>query len=520
MRLLGALEMFLCWLTSPIFYLLSLRRVGPVPVNMNPICMKSATELARLIRNEVLTSEQVVRAFILRCREVNPKLNAIVEERFKVALSEAYDVDQFILSQVKTPEQMEKETPFLGVPFTVKESCGVQGMSHSVGCLPRKGIKATRDGEAVARMRRAGAIPICVSNTPELCLCWESNNLITGCTNNPYDLHRTPGGSSGGEAALVGAGASSVGIGSDIAGSIRLPAMFTGIFGHKPTPGYVPLDGHYPNSKDENFQKFLTIGPMVRFAEDLKPTLKILAGEKAEQLNLDKEVNLKKLRIFYKDNAGESLVLIPTDEEIKEVMKKAVKYFNETHGCPAEEANFEELGDTVEISASVFFQMEGIPDLMSMTVSDNPKDKKNVYLELLKSIFGLSEYSIAGILFTILYKTNGMIPRSKRDMYSKQNEDLRNKFVDALRDDGVFFYPTHPIPAYQHYQFMLKTAGVCYTIIFNTLGFPSTHVPLGLNKDGLPIGIQVVAGPHQDRLCLAVAKELETALGGWVPPSV
>lgn len=482
--------------------------------------MKSATELARLIRNEELTSEQVVRAFVLRCREVNPKLNAIVEERFKAALAEAYEVDRMILTQGKTPEQMEKETPFLGVPFTVKESCGVQGMSQSVGCLPRKGIKASRDGEAVARMRHAGAIPICVTNTPELCLCWESNNLVTGCTNNPYNQHRTPGGSSGGEAALIAAGASSVGIASDIAGSIRLPAMFTGIFGHKPTPGYVPLDGHYPNSKDENFQKFLTIGPMARFAEDLKPTLKILAGEKADQLNLDKEVNLKDLRIFYKDTAGESMVLIPTDVEIKEAIKKAVRYFDEVHGCPTEEVEIEELGDTVEISASVFFQMEGIPDLMSMTVSDNPKDKKNVYLELLKSIFGLSEYSIAGILFTILYKTNGMIPRSKRDMYNKQNAELRETFMNMLRDTGVFFYPTHPIPAYQHYQFMLKTAGVCYTMIFNTLGFPSTHVPLGLDKDGLPIGIQVVAGPHQDRLCLAVAKELETAFGGWVPPSV
>ncbi|XP_054269754.1 fatty-acid amide hydrolase 2-like [Macrosteles quadrilineatus] len=517
LRTVGALEIILCWLTAPYYFLLRFTKKKYIPPIQNPIILHSASELARKIRMEEYTCEQVVRAFILRCREVNPTLNAIVEERFIKALDEAHSIDQKIYNKELTVEQMEKNTPFLGVPFTVKESIGVKGMSQSVGCLPRHGEKAKMDGSAVQSLKKAGGIPIAVTNTPELCLCWETTNLVTGRTNNPYDLNRTPGGSSGGEAALLSSGASVCSVASDIAGSIRLPAAFTGVFGHKPTPGFVALEGHFPNSDDKNFNKFLTVGPMVRYVEDLLPLFKVMVGDKAPLLRLNEEVDLKKLRIKYLTDLGESMVMIPTDEEIKQAVENAATHFKTKHGCSVEKPRIEELNDTVEISSSVFFQMKGIPDLM--TLSDDPKAKKNLLIEFVKSLFGASQFSLPGLIFSVIYKLNGFVPPSKSETYQAMHTSLKKKFLDILGDDGVFILPTHPIPAYYHGQFTMKTAGVGFTMIFNTLEMPATHVPMGLNKDGLPIGVQVVAAPNQDRLCLAVAKELGEKFGGWIPPS-
>lgn len=182
-----------------------------------------------------LRSEDVVRAYIQRIREVNPLINAVVEERFAAAIEEAKKADELIASAQTI--WLIKTYPLLGVPFTVKESCALKGAPLTGGSLPRRSVRASVDGEAVANLRASGCIPLLVSNTPEYCLSWESYNHVTGRTLNPYDSRRTAGGSSGGEGALIGAGASLFGVGSDVAGSIRVPSLFNGIFGHKPTAG-------------------------------------------------------------------------------------------------------------------------------------------------------------------------------------------------------------------------------------------------------------------------------------------
>lgn len=519
MRIFGAVMLILSWLTAPIFYFLGRKKANIfLPPISNPILKLSITQLARKIRRRELTSEQVVKAYVDRCKEVNPLLNAVVEDRFEAALKEAKEVDQLIASRSKTQDELEKETPLLGVPITVKESIGIKGMSLSVGSKLRENIKAQIDGDSVRNLKSAGAIPIAVTNTPELCLCWETMNLITGCTNNPYNLSRTPGGSSGGEAALISSGASIAGVGSDLAGSIRIPSMFTGIFGHKPTPGYVSLNGHYPEAIGEDFEKFLTIGPMARYADDLKCMFKVMCGKAAAALRLDEEVDLKKLKVYYMENAGFSFVDVKVHSSVRDAIRKGVKHLGSVAGCSVKKVCINELEGTAESCASTFFNMKNIPDLMSMANPDNPKEKKNVYVELVKSIFGLSNISNAGILFTLLHNSNCFIPRSKKDYYLKENDDNLKVFQNLLQNDGVFIYPTHPIPAYYHGQFRVKTAGVMYTMVFNTLGMPSTHIPMGLNSEGLPVGFQVAAAPNNDRLCLAVAKELETAFKGWVPP--
>lgn len=172
-------------------------------------------------------------------------------------------------------------------------------MSQCGASLKRRGIKAEKDADCLAHLRSAGAIPLLVSNTPEYCMSWETNNYVTGRTLNPHDSRRSAGGSSGGEGALIGSGASLFGIGSDMAGSIRIPAMFNGIFGHKPTDGLISVNGHFPSSKD-NFRNCLVLGPMCRYAKDLPTLVHLMAGENASKLRLDEPLRTVDIKVgFY-----------------------------------------------------------------------------------------------------------------------------------------------------------------------------------------------------------------------------
>ncbi|KAJ4436871.1 hypothetical protein ANN_17003, partial [Periplaneta americana] len=536
-RFLGFLQTLLRYLAAPLYFLWSLQDVKILPPIGDPILLQSASTIAKKIRKRLIKSEDVVAAYIKRIKEVNPYLNAVVEDRFADALQDAREVDNIISSTKETEDQLEKETPLLGVPFTVKESCGLKGLSQCVGSIPRIGIKSDKDGETVKLLRKAGAIPLLVSNTPEFCLGWETNNLVTGRTLNPYNSQKTCGGSSGGEGALIGSGASVIGVGSDVAGSIRVPAMYNGIFGHKPTPGkyisryrstsmcdftfilfagYVSIDGHFPYATDANFHEYLAIGPIARYAEDLKCMLSVMAGEKASKLKLSEKVDLHSLKVYYMTDAGKSFVLLPVDQEIKKTVSTAAKHLNRKYGIPAKEVVIEEMGDSAETSISVFFGLQGIPN--ALEDPQNPKESHNLFLELLKAIFGASKYSLSLLLFYLLQVTNVFIPKWRYNYYCGESKKLKKKFMDILGDNSVFLYPTHPTAAYYHNQVFFKTAGVMYTMLFNVLGLPSTHVPLGLNKEGMPIGIQVIAAPHQDRLCLAVAEALEKDFGGWIPP--
>ncbi|KAJ9583971.1 hypothetical protein L9F63_021682, partial [Diploptera punctata] len=482
-RFLGFILLCVKWITAPFYFTWVHQSVKTLPPINNPIILISATALAKKIRKKELSSEEVIKAYIARLTEINPFLNAIVEE--------------------------------------LKESCSVKGMGKCVGSLPRYGIIADNDGAAVSLLRKAGAIPLLISNTPEYCLSWETSNLVTGRTVNPYNPLRSPGGSSGGEAALIGAGASVAGVGSDIAGSIRIPAMFSGIYGHKPTPGYVSIEGHFPNANDPKFSEYLTIGPIVRYAEDIRTMLTVITfEEKCHRANLKVKVDLHKLKVYYMDTAGYSFVMVPVEDAIKKAIHTAAEHLHEKYGIPINEGGFKEMEDTAEISMAMFFGLEDIPNVLDDTaVLHQNNESRNLFLEVLKSVFGMSKFSFSVLIFYCLIATNGFIPKKNYKYYCEQNEALKKKFINVLGDNGVFLYPSYPTAAFCHNQSYSKAAGVVYSMIFNVMGLPTTHVPLGLDKEGMPIGFQVVAAPHQDRLCLAVAEALEKDLGGWVPPS-
>lgn len=201
----------------------------------------------------------------------------------------------------------------------------------------RKGTKADEDATVIANMRKAGAIPLCLTNTPELVLWYDSDNNLYGRSNNPYDLSRIVGGSSGGEGCLISAAGSLVGIGSDVAGSIRIPSMFCGTFGHKTILKYVPVDGMFPKPPAD-YATFLCYGPIARYASDLPIVLKAMSGGAADELRLDEPVDFRKVKIYYMEQIDNPLASF-VDQRIVNVMHKAIKHFKDEYGTQAEQIN-------------------------------------------------------------------------------------------------------------------------------------------------------------------------------------
>src|SRR4051812_28411590 len=284
------------------------------------IIERSATDLARAIREGELTSREVVEAHIADARWLNPSLKAIAADRFEAALADADAADELQRDGRDLP-------PFHGVPCTIKESFAVEGMPNAAGLVHRAELRAEADAPAVARLRAAGAIPIGVTNTSEATMWIESSNRLYGRTNNAYDPKRTAGGSSGGEGASVGAGFAPIGLGTDIGGSIRLPAFFNGVFGHKPSPGVVPASGHFPGpSGDGASAEMLAAGPLARRAEDLMPFVRAVAGrDDGDPISRDVDlgdpasVSFEGLDVVL----SEGTTLLPVRSELREARERA-----------------------------------------------------------------------------------------------------------------------------------------------------------------------------------------------------
>ena len=271
---------------------------------MEEIIFASAASLARAIRARQVSSEEVVDAYLRRIEAINPALNSVVQVRAEEARAEARRADEALA-------RSKRVGPLHGVPFTVKDTYDVADMICTCGTKGRAAFVAQQDATAVARVRAAGAIVLGLTNLPELCMACESDNLVYGRTNNPYDLTRTPGGSSGGEAATIAAGGSPLGLGTDSGGSIRMPAHFCGVAGLKATWGRVPLTGVFPPPLGMNV-RIRHAGPLARYVEDLALTLPIIAGTDwrdataaAAPLADDQAVDLAALRVaFFTDNSS------------------------------------------------------------------------------------------------------------------------------------------------------------------------------------------------------------------------
>ncbi|XP_030370328.1 fatty-acid amide hydrolase 2-A [Scaptodrosophila lebanonensis] len=490
------------------------RSATRLPSIRDPLLTLSVRDLRNKLKARQLSSVDLVNAYIKRIEDVNPKLNAVVEDRFKTALQEARSIDKRIWEHAGHADELFKEFPLLGMPFTIKESCALAGMSFAVGSTVRSHIRADADGTVVARLRAAGAIPLLVSATPEYCYSVETDTLQNRRCCNPYDLERSAGGSSGGEGALNGAGASVFGVGSDIGGSIRIPSLNCGIFGHKPTGGVVSTTGHFPTSTDEDFKQYLQLGPMSRFATDLTELLELMVGE-----NLDKllpAVQLNRAKVYYAMGFEglNGLMHQSVNADIKGVLRKGLDHLKSL-GLPVKHARLPGMQNSLEIALSGIARLENMSYLMN---KDGTLAK--TLLEFLRSFLGLSKHTTNALIFELMRRANAFMPLQQVSKYREEALALTEKFTQLLGKDGVFIFPTMHMPAScPKWWTLLPLWGVDYTLIWNILGLPATHVPMGLNAKGLPIGFSVIAGPYQDRLCINVAMELERAFGGWQPPT-
>ncbi|XP_045581637.2 fatty-acid amide hydrolase 2 isoform X1 [Procambarus clarkii] len=488
-----------------------------LPPITNLILLESATSLATKIRNQKLTSEEVVKSFIVRIKEINPILNCVVDNRFDEALEDAKAADLLIRSGTIDVKTLEETKPFLGVPFTTKDCFAVKGLRQTAGLWSRRNIIAEEDADTVRIMRDAGGIPLCVTNVSELCMWWESANTIYGRTSNPYCTSRIVGGSSGGEGCIQSACGSPFGIGSDVGGSIRMPAFFNGIFGHKPTYGIVSNIGQEPIATGETMD-FLVTGPMCKYVRDLTPMLKILAASNVHMLKLDQKVDIQNLRYFYIEDDGGSPLVTPVHSELRAAQHKIITHFEKAYGIKAKKITLRKLKAAVAIYFAKLGNVEEAPTFCQELALK--QGEINVWLELVKWCMRLSKHTLPGLLLGVLEKLNN---------YSKNSgdfpklltmcADLRSEIKELLGEDGVLLFPSHPTTAPYHSQPLFRAFNFTYTAIINVLLFPSTQCPLGLASNGLPLGIQVVANHYQDHLSLAVAAELEKAFGGWVCPS-
>ncbi|XP_061565484.1 fatty-acid amide hydrolase 2-B [Cololabis saira] len=482
----------------------------------HPLLLLPATQLARKIRRKEVSSVEVVQAFIDRIQEVNPFLNAVVKDRFAAALQEAAQVDKLIEEETGGEEVLEDRLPLLGVPLSVKESFSLQGMPFTTGVISRRGVVASVDAPPVALLKRAGAIPLGVTNTSELCMWMESHNHLYGTTSNPYDLERIPGGSSGGEGSILGGAGAVIGVGSDIGGSIRMPCFFNGIFGHKTTPGVVSCENQHPPPSGKQ-PEYLSSGPMCRYAEDLLPMLKIMAGPNAHKLSLNTKVDLKKLRFFTIPHDGGCVYTQPVSKELVDIQRKVVEGLEADLGVQVQHVCLPELRYSFQIwdSYMVLPDKEGKPPISFTELMGETGRPAWPLWELLKSLIGKSDHTMAAILLGVLETTR----TSKASPFIIQQKEKLQKEMDALLGtDGVLLYPSHPRVAPKHHHPLLRPFDFAYTGILNILGLPVTQCPLGLNEDGLPLGVQVVAGKMQDHLTLAVALYLEKTYGGWTVP--
>jgi fatty acid amide hydrolase 2 len=467
---------------------------------MDPLLLLSGTRIAAEIRLRRVSSLEAVEAHVRQIERVNPTLNAVVAQRFDAAREEARAADRRIAAGE------DGLPPLLGVPCSIKESFALAGMPFTSGLVARKGPPAEQDAVGVARLRAAGAIPLGVTNVSELCMWMESNNRVYGRTNNPYDPRRTVGGSSGGEGAIVGAGGTPFGLGADIGGSIRMPAFFNGVFGHKPSGGLVDNGGQYPIAA-EGAMRYLSTGPIARRAEDLAPLLRILS---AAEIPDPASVDLTGVEVLSVEGDGR----IAVSADLLAAQRRAADALA-ARGARVRGARFEALGRSVEIWSAMMAAAGG-PSFSALLGNGVEVDALR---ELPRWALRRSPHTFPALALVLVEKLPKMLPDHGARFLSLAAA-LKRELLERIGPRGVMLYPSHPRSAPYHYQAMFPPWNWGYTAILNVMELPVTQVPLGLDGAGVPLGVQVASVPGQDHRTIAVALELERAFGGWVPPPI
>ena len=468
---------------------------------MNELCFLPAVSMATQIRQKKLSPVELADAHLARIDKLNPKLNAYVHVDPERVRREARAAENYVLSG-------EALGPLHGVPVSIKSCIEVVGYRCEAGTRLRQGFIAKQDAPLVARLRAAGAIVLGVTNTPELLMAWETNNLIYGRTNNPWDLSRTPGGSSGGEAAAIAAGMSAGGIGSDGGGSIRVPAHFSGICGLKPTPGRIPSTGHYPESGGP-FALLGVVGPMARTVADLSVMFEVMQGPDDRDscaapvpLRWPGDDEVRKLRVGYFEDDGRT----PVSPETRKAVQTAAEALRRA-GFQVEPFRPEGLENARQLWKKFFVKVGGM--LIRPMFQGRESDLSPILRQFLEWSDDEPELTAESLLHAWI----------GRDV-------LRGKFLAQMRDYPILLCPAAAIPAFHHGERSWKIDGQSFTYLdawsytewFNLLGNPAAVVPVGHSEEGLPIGVQIVGRPWEEEQVLAVAAALEREGGAWKTP--
>ncbi len=458
---------------------------------------RSAVALARAIRRRELSAVEVVRAHVELHRRFATRINAVIADRYELALEDAAAADERVASGAELPS-------LLGVPFTVKETIAVSGMPQSAGLVARRQYRAAANAPTVQRLLEAGAIPLGVTNTSELTLWIESDNRLYGRTSNPYDARRTAGGSSGGEGAAVGCGGSPFGLASDIAGSIRIPALFCGVFGHKPSSGLVSNDGMWPPTAGDG-GRMLGVGPLARRAEDLMPLLQALT---AEPLGAPEDVSLAGLSVTVVEEASRA----PISRELRDARERAAGALAAA-GAQLRRVHLRSWRRAVAPYLATLQAASGSGH-PTLALLEEAGEERPSWRSLLRR--GERHTAPARVALAAELLPERRRPRG-RSRALRAADAIVSELLEAI-GDGVLLHPAHPRPAPRHGRTLGRPWLLTPTAVFNLAGVPVTEVPLGLSEAGLPVGVQVAAGRDRDHVAIAVALELERVFGGWVPP--
>ncbi|MBN1921029.1 MAG: amidase [Anaerolineae bacterium] len=422
----------------------------------------SATELAARLRRGNISAVDVVTAHLERIAAVNPRLNAVVQLDAERALSRAQAADAAIAAALARGDSVG---PLHGVPFTVKDVVETTDVIAAAGLRERATLAPTEDAVVVARMRAAGAILLGKTNCPPGGGGGDTDNPVYGRTNNPYDLTRTPGGSSGGEAAIIAAGGSPMGLGSDSGGSIRVPAHFCGVAGLKPTSGRVPNTGvfnHPGGLSDPRTQ----IGPLARSVEDLALLFGVIAGP---------------------DGRDSGVVPLPVTDY------RAVRVSGLRVACYADDGV---ASPTVETSAATLTAAQALADFGARVMEVRPPIAAS--RGITERYWNMSALTGAGV----------------ETLFSDWDA-FRTAMLVFMADYDAIVCPVDAHPAPKHGD--SDPLRFNYTLPYSLTGWPVVVVRVGSSPEGLPIGIQIIAHPWREDVALAVAMRLECDLGGWQP---
>lgn len=457
------------------------------------LCFRSASELAALIQTGAVSSAEVVSSCLDRIAEINPALNAVVALA-PDALDRARAADG-------RRRRGESSGPLHGLPFTVKDSLDTAGLVTTAGTTGWRDRLPERDATVVARLRAAGAILLGKTNTPEFTWSDETDNDVYGRTSNPYDLERTPGGSSGGPGAVVAAGGSPLDIGSDTGDSIRQPAHVCGIAGIKPTSGRVPRTGHWPDFGGV-LGPLTQLGPMARRVDDLALVLPLIAGPDG----VDPQVPPVPVPDLGRHDVAGLRVVAFDDNGIRAPTPATTA---------AVEAAAAALGD-----AGALVRREVPPLLGEAWTAWDALVRADGWAWLRRLIAGAGTPGMGSYDHHAWLAPSTALSGPELTALLERADRIRAAFGTWMADVDVLVCPAMPQPAIRHGESTADWFGDTYSDVHNLTGLPAVVVRGGSSETGLPIGVQLLAPAWREDLALAAARVVEGASGGWRRPPI